>query len=662
MNMKSKWIFVICLIFLLPTMVLPATMVNAANSNYVSNRAPLIETPFVALPLGTVRPKGWLLTQLQLQKSGLTGYAESIYPELGSNSAWLGGNAVSSDWERPPYYVRGLVALAYTLNDESLKNKAKRWIDWSINSQKSNGFFGPSNQAWWSRMPMLNAIRDYYEATGDSRVLNFLKKYFQYQNNTALPNSDLLDYWGQSRVIDNIDAVLWLYNRTGDSFLMMLADKLKNNSDNWTAGFNSHSLPNTHIVNVSEGYKFPAVWYQKSLSSSDRSARREGHNYIMNTNGMVIDQASGTEYFAGLSSTQGTEQCGIVERIWSDSLSMMIFGDAYIGDNIEKLAFNALPATLSKTSRQHQYYIVPNQAQSKVANHGYAQDYTNGLTPSWQSGYPCCCFNWHMGWSKFTQYSWAATNDHGLAIMTYAPTEVNAKVGNGVSVKFVEDTHYPFEEEVRLRFTSAESVSFPLKLRIPGWCTNPSIKINGLVQAGISANSFYNISRIWSNNDTVIINFPMTIKAVSQINNSKAIVRGPLVFSLKLNEKWTLNSSKTISGLDFSQYEVTPTNSWNYALALNNNNPSATMKVNVAPMTANPFIQSTTPITIIAKAKRLNSWDMGNNTLPKEVPSSPVNPNTVEENVTLVPFGAENIRITYFPYYNSNGVRTTLIP
>lgn len=149
---------------------------------YAGNREPLHQVPFVSLPLGAVKAEGWLLKQLHLQRDGLTGFAEILYDskdDLGSECDWLGGSGDS--WERAPYYVKGLVALAYTLRDEPLMAKAVKWVNWSLQSQQPNGFFGPPNNTdWWARMPMLYAIRDYYEATGDARVIPFFTSYFRY--------------------------------------------------------------------------------------------------------------------------------------------------------------------------------------------------------------------------------------------------------------------------------------------------------------------------------------------------------------------------------------------------------------------------------------------------------------------------------------------------
>ena len=177
------------------------------GQNYIRNRAPLAETPFIALPVGSVKADGWLLKQLQLQKSGLTGNAETLYNspnDLGPGNDWLGG--AGDSWERAPYYTKGLVALAYVMGDQELITKSQKWINWSLDNQRRNGYFGPlGNNDWWARMPMLYAIRDYYDATNDSRVIPFFTQYFQYQ--LANIDTQKLSSWGRSRAGDNIDII-----------------------------------------------------------------------------------------------------------------------------------------------------------------------------------------------------------------------------------------------------------------------------------------------------------------------------------------------------------------------------------------------------------------------------------------------------------------------
>ena len=94
--------------------LLLATTAATAAAPYANNRAPLREKPFVKLPLGAIRAEGWLRDQLQRQADGLTGHLDSVYPEvMGPRNGWLGGDG--DVWERGPYWIDGLLPLAYIL-------------------------------------------------------------------------------------------------------------------------------------------------------------------------------------------------------------------------------------------------------------------------------------------------------------------------------------------------------------------------------------------------------------------------------------------------------------------------------------------------------------------------------------------------------------------
>ena len=92
-----------------------ASLLFAAGAQaqpYLFNRAPLEEVSYAELPLGAIRPEGWLKEQLKRQADGLTGHLDEIYPEvMGPDNAWLGGEGDA--WERGPYWLDGLLPLAY---------------------------------------------------------------------------------------------------------------------------------------------------------------------------------------------------------------------------------------------------------------------------------------------------------------------------------------------------------------------------------------------------------------------------------------------------------------------------------------------------------------------------------------------------------------------
>ena len=623
-------------------------------TDIVTNRAPLVATPFTALPLGSVRPLGWLLKQCQLQRDGLTGAAETIYAnDLGTNSSWLGGTG--ENWERGPYYYKGLIALAYTLNDAGLKHKAQKWMDWLLEHQGTDGYLGPvSNDDWWPRMVATYALRDYYEATADPRVPVVLGKYFQYML-ANLPDRPLKD-WGKARAGDEMDVALWLYNRNGDTNLLSLAKLLHQQADDWTGIFTSNSFDSygtdfqpKHNVNVEQALKMPEVYYQLSDDPEDFKALELGWNNLMREHGLSCGINSGTEFLSGNASVQGVELCAIVEAMLSLETDVRTTGNPLLADRLETIAFNALPAALANGIKGIQYYTLPNNVIAINGGHGFNQDYPNGSVPGPYSGYPCCRYNFHMGWPKFVQNSWAATPDGGLALIAYGPTVVNARRG-GEPVQITEETGYPFEEQVRLKVSVGAPATFPLELRVPGWCSNASITVNGELQSNIRPGSFYRIDRTWADKDKVVVNLPMPIETRVGPSRSLAINRGPVVYSLRIGEQWNVRTPDPL-GQGFDEFEIHATTPWNYALQLNPANPAASLVFTNYETPANPFDPAEPSTELVAQARRLPDWTIGwRGTHAFEPPASPVAASSPLETVGLVPFGSQHLRISWFPY------------
>ncbi|MEH3115874.1 beta-L-arabinofuranosidase domain-containing protein [Pedobacter terrae] len=618
------------------------------------NRIPLKHQVYAQLPIGSIKAKGWLLKQLEQQRDGATGMAEELYPEkdnLGKDTDWLGG--AGGSWERVPYYVKGLVALAYTLDDPMLKAKAQKYIDWTLNNQQASGLFGPPKMKdWWPRMPMMYALQSYYEATNDKRVIPFLSKYFKYELNHL--DADPLSEWAKARAGDNMEIAIWLYNKTGENYLLKLVEKLKQQAYPWIDIYTNNGFyffgddfQPKHMVNVAQALKFPVVYAQLQDLPVNLQAFTKGINHIMHDHGQPEGLGSGTEFLAGTSSIEGVETCTVVEWMQSLETAAKVIHDVKIGDQLEKVAFNALPAQFSRDFKNHSYYTLPNQVQSIYGEHGFNQDYATGILSSPYSGFGCCRYNMHMGWPYYLKNSVVATPEKGLAVITYGPMEIETIVAENKKIKITEETNYPFEEQIRLKIALAESASFPLILRIPAWSVKPRVSLNGVVLKGVKAGEMFVINRKWENNEQLELNFPMKIVTSKQVNNSISVERGPIVYALNIKAASKITKTHTVAG--FADYEIRPQSAWNYGLMIGKSGLSNASLLR-SEMPENPFIAADAPLKIKVQAKKIPSWGLDYNKIAAfDVPYSPIASAEDAEEIVLVPYGSENIRLSCFP-------------
>ncbi|GAB4025703.1 glycoside hydrolase family 127 protein [Spirosoma koreense] len=641
-------------------------------AGYTNNRHPLRPNPYIELPLGAIKAQGWLKEMLVRQKDGATGQLDELYPlVMGNRNGWLGGDG--DQWERGPYWVDGLLPLAYLLDDKDLIAKTKPWVEWAINSQQPNGYFGPLKdypsepgvqrdncQDWWPKMVMLKILRQYYSATQDQRVIKLMTNYFRYQLQ-ELPKHPLdhWTFWARYRAGDNLMVVYWLYNQTGDAFLLQLADLIHKQTFDYTDGFlhtNFLAKPGSiHCVNLAQGIKEPLIYYQQHTDRKYVDAVKKGFADIRQYNGMAHGLYGGDEALHGNNPTQGSELCSAVEMMFSLESILGITGDVAYADQLEKIAFNALPTQASDNYMGRQYFQQANQVmltrhiRNFDVNHG-GTDLCYGLL----TGYPCCTSNMHQGWPKFTQNLWYATADKGLAALVYSPSEVKAYVANGAEVTIKEETTYPFGESIRFTLTTGKPVAFPFHVRIPAWCTKASILINGQVWKESAGNQIIPITRSWKSGDVVELRLPMHVFRNQWYENSVSVERGPLTYALKMGEDWkSVKNDKDPVEYGDQYFEVRPTTPWNYGLleSVSNRLEQAATVRQKDELARYPWNLDNAPSEIRLKARRIPSWQLYNEMtgpIPYSITYGMVSDKD-EEEIVLVPYGCTTLRISQFP-------------
>jgi hypothetical protein len=626
----------------------------------IGNKAPLAQNAFSMLPLGAVRPAGWLKTQLEIQANGLSGHLDETWADVDSHSGWLGGTGES--WERGPYFLDGLVPLAYLLNDSRLKAKAQTWIEWTLTHQASNGMIGPaSNDDWWPRMVMVKALAQYQEATGDPRVIPALSRYFAYQL-SALPARPLIN-WGKFRWQDNALIVIWLYNRTGEPKLLELARLLHTQGYDWQAEFADFQFTQpatramikldegrglgdlalaTHGVNNGQALKAAPVWSLLSNSDADRAGLQQMLAALDKYHGLPNGMFSCDEHLAGRDPSQGSELCTVVETLYSLEQSLAILGDASIGDRIETIAFNALPGTFTDDMWAHQYDQEPNQVEVSLHRRPWTTNGPESNLYGLEPNFGCCTANFHQGWPKFTASLWMVSNDDGVVAALYSPCELKTVV-RGTAVHIAEETEYPFRGSIRIRVEPSTAVRFPMRLRIPAWVSSPIILVNGLPVDAPRESGFAKIERTWKAGDVVELRLPMTPRLVKGYNDSISVMSGPLIFSFPIGESWVKLRDRGMT----ADWQVFPHTPWNYALAVSAEDMHQHV-VQEFPISASPFSLANAPVKLEVKARKLPSW-LAVDGVADCVPQSPVLSGEAEETITLVPYAAAKLRITAFP-------------
>ena len=689
------------LLILLLTVLVQCSNNEPKDTLYLQNREPLVQKTYLELPLGSIKPQGWLLEQLIRQKNGLTGNLDEVYAKVvGPRNGWLGGDG--DGWERGPYWIDGLVPLAYILDDSLLKAKAQPWIEWTLNNQREDGYLGPIpftteplfepglqktlREDWWPKMVMLKVLQQYYSATGDERVITALTRYFRYQLE-QLPRTPLDNwtFWANRRGGDNLMVVYWLYNITGDEFLLDLGEIIAQQTFPWTDVFlneENHEQASSpwhyfdmkkypfdtteindltvsqmggmHCVNLSQGIKQPVVYYQQNQDTRYLKAVKKALLDIKKYHGQPQGMFGADEGLHGKNPVQGIEFCSVAEMMFSLETMMTITDDMAFADHLEKIAYNALPTQASDDFTTRQYFQAANQVELsdrlsvsyQTAGHRHT-DFVFGLL----TGYPCCTSNMHQAWPKFVQNLWYATADGGVAALLYAPSVVTMLAGDSINVKITEETGFPFRETVEFIINTDRNGMFPFHLRIPEWTDSATIRVNGEPMQIAVQNNTAIINREWHDGDVVELHMPMKTKISQWYDFAVSVERGPLVYALKIEGE----TKEKNRGDAFGRFtEVYPRSKWNYALYRKDlQDAEAAYVVEELPWDGTyPWNPENVPVQIKARAVDYPDWQLQNG-----LPSFPawwdtkINDEKDLVPVTLIPYGATTLRITEFPVF-----------
>lgn len=651
--------------------------ISTKNAFYVGNKQPLVPSPLIQLPLGSIKAKGWLNTQINLMSAGMVGHLNEISKYLNSESGWLGGT--EKGWEEAPYWLRGFYALAQISDDSiRLKKIALPWIEAVIKSQQPDGYYGSKYNRLvkdkktgaevvdiWPHMPMNDALISHYEATKDKRVIPMLTRFFGFCRD--LPDSlflrsitwNDLDFYSEKplymasfaplvqnkRAGEFIPQLIWLYNHTGEQWLIDLAIKIHHKTlpemNEWV---------DRHTVNFAQRFRYPAQMY---LITGDLRYLHKSEmffNSFMNVWGQMPRGAYAADErvrMGKLDARQAIETCSMIEMNASNYILSRITGNTEYADRIEDMTLNHLPVSHAPDHKSLRYLTASNMVNSVPG-----MDFRNqGLHPVFAADlHRCCQHNIASGWPLYVGNLWQATPDNGLISWIYGSSEVEAKVGkSGTLVKINAETDYPFKDAISFKLSMKGTEEFPLYFRIPGWCKDAQVTVGGkTITFKQQSGKLVKIKRRWKDGDLVNARFQMDL-AVTQWsrNGAVSVDRGPLTYSVRIKQEWKEETGGTTQ---WPRWSVVSKSPWNYGLVIDPNSLKNSIRVEFAKsISTQPWKESDAPVVLHVPAKRIAKWGASIRNTVDAVRESPVRSDSPLETIEMIPMGCSHLRLTVLP-------------
>lgn len=605
------------------------------------------KTYFTPFTHGEVKAQGWLLRQLRIQADGLSGHLDQIWPDI-RDSRWIGGDR--DGWERVPYWLDGFVPLAYLLDDDDLKARARRYIDGILARQEEDGWICPCAQEEratydvWAYMLILKVLATYADLSGDERIpdameraLWRLKEHMHFHT---------LFGWGAARWYECLIPIYWLYERTGEEWLIDLCYRLRTQGMDYRQIFTPYrdAEPrrewtfDTHVVNLAMCLKQESL--MSRLTGGDPDAfGLLAHGTLKRHHGMAVGHFTGDECTAGLSPVQGSELCSVVEAMYSFEQMLAVSGNPHWADEAERLAFNALPATISPDMWTHQYDQMTNQIRCERLPEDHVVFGTNGPDShlfGLEPNFGCCTANFNQGWPKFASSLFMRAQD-GLASCLLAPGEVRFEQ-DGAQVRVSLCTDYPFKGALRYEVETDRPVAFTLYVRIPAAASGA--RVDG---AAAQPGAFFAIRRTWQGAQQVDVALDLDCTLVERPGDMRCLWRGPLLYSVAIDERWE-KREYTDKGVErkypYCDYEIFPESAWNYAFA------GAEFSVREREVGDRPFDPAQAPVEITAQLAPVEWREEHGVCTPAPESRKATGPARA---VRMIPYGCTNLRMTEMP-------------
>jgi hypothetical protein len=654
--------------------------------------------------LRNIRPAGWLQDFLERQSQGLTGnVAVSGYPygykfwgshednTKGSYAAWW-------PFEQTAYWIDGALKCGYLGGDTALYHQALEEIDFAVDHAAPDGFIGPDSlreKDRWPHAVFFRAVLAQYEITGDRHYLDALIRHYR-----AMPHP-----MGWDRDVTGVEILLYLYQESGQADLLEMAERLYARfNEKWPehdcaiGTLLSDKRPTEHGVTFNEEAKLAAMLYCATGKADYLNAAVHGYAKLDQYALLADGLHSCSEHIRGNTERDMHETCDLTDHTWALAYLLQATGEARYADRIEQVIFNALPGSITKDFRALQYFSCPNQVVvTSTSNHNI---FMRGL--NWMSYRPdhevqCCPGNLHRAMPNYIAKMWMKTPEGGIAAMLYGPGSLSTTAGaNETPLTISAQTRYPYEQAIQFAIQPAAPTSFPFVLRIPAWCHQARLAVNGQpVEAELQPGSFFALDRLWQAGDAVRLELPFELALDEWPNGGVSLTYGPLTLALPIPARAEIEAQNsttrqrqdtlgaqyeprpTVVKPDFPAWNLYPDGPWNYALCVDAKSLND-LSVEWNDACSDPLDVANPAFKVRVKARRVGGWRVvhtrrarqfghwsedgkfcrGLRTITGDFHFTPPLPDPQKlaaklsqeiEEIALIPYAATLLRITVFP-------------
>ena len=545
---------------------------------------------FDRLSLGEIKPAGWLRNWCETARDGYTGNMEDVHVDYkrALNPDYRPQSYNWHSWKRDPatgqetpvtsfycaeaaaYWFPGLIRLAYQLDDPKLKEIVRRRVDPYLPRITTNtvgfAFWLDRNNpvdfklgAVWQFSAVSQFARglvDYYSVVRDERILIAAERMVDDPNayrvaaegdhylGLAHAAYDIMQFRPESSARAAFeDYCLALTSEKRPSHCYRFSEPLEkhvhdlcltapNHGQNWQHGVIAHE----------EMLSYLCVYLQtgdRRLLDNLLAWREYLDAHCRQPHGAPVSD----EFFGAAGGARGTETCDVMSDLASRCEFLVTLGDGRWGDDAERNFFNAVPACVSRDFTRHCYFQSPNMTR-RDQKFAFSTGSSSWCTMTRDRDVLCCASNTNRLLPEYIRYSWLRPREGGLAAALWCPCDISTKIGE-TEVKVRVRTDYPFGDTIAVMVDPSVPSHFPLRLRIPAWCANPAVSVNGERIVASADRGFVSVDRIWKVGDRIDLAFPMTLRLEGGVDRNTAkegvrwnsVFHGPLLYALGVPEK-----------------------------------------------------------------------------------------------------------------------------